>query len=474
MICRAIAIATLLLAVCRADPSATTRVRDLRSGSPSVRANAARCLGRIGDKAAVPALIEALRDSGSAVRREAAKALGFLKDARAVAPLVAALRDTDTNVRLYAAYALGEIKDPGAAPTLLKALDDPEWAVRDQAAWALRELHDPSLAAPLAAALRRKDADAAHIVWVLRHLGAGHAITAFSGLLDDPSPRVRLLAVGALRDLGGKAAIEPLIAAVGDADARVRFLALEALLETRDERAKKPIQALAAREKDPAVRAAAQQAALLMSRHPALIAHWSFDDRNTKVAKDIGGGGIDGEIHGCVPAPGKVKDALKFSKGKYIELGKPKAFPIANVPFTVMAWVKSTAPSGVVVARGGAWCGFSLYIKDGVAKFGIHRVKDDPSHIAAGRDQVVGPWVHLAAVVKSQCIELYVNGKLAASAKTPGYIPGNCGQGMAIGFDTGNSPAEICDHFQGVIDEVKVFGAALSPQEIAKQSKPDD
>ena len=61
------------------------------------------------------------------------------------------------------------------------------------------------------------------------------------------------------------------------------------------------------------------------------------------------------------------------------------------------------------------------------------RVKDGPGHIAAGREAVVGSWVHLAGVVKSDRIELYVNAKLAASAKTPGYIPSNCGQGMEIG-----------------------------------------
>jgi hypothetical protein len=134
-----------------------------------------------------------------------------------------------------------------------------------------------------------------------------------------------------------------------------------------------------------------------------------------------------------------------------------------------MAWVQSDALNGVVVARGGAFCGFSLYLMDGVAKFGIHREQEGPAYIAAGRENVVGPWVHLAGVVKSDRIELYVNGKLAATAKTPGYIPGNCGQGMEIGFDTANSPAEITDHFQGIIDEVKVYHAALSEEEINEQ-----
>jgi len=199
------------------------------------------------------------------------------------------------------------------------------------------------------------------------------------------------------------------------------------------------------------------------------VAHWSFDDRNAEVARDVTGSGADGEIRGCTPVEGKVGAALRFTKGNYIALGRPAELPIGGRPLTIMAWAKSDADNGVVIARGGAFCGFSLYIKDGVAKFGIHRMQEGPAYIATGREQVVGPWVHLAGVVKNDRIELYVNGKLAATAKTAGYIPGDCGQGMEIGFDESNSPAEITDNFEGIIDEVKVYHAALSEEEIAKQ-----
>ncbi|NQT52700.1 LamG domain-containing protein, partial [bacterium] len=149
-------------------------------------------------------------------------------------------------------------------------------------------------------------------------------------------------------------------------------------------------------------------------------------------------------------------------------LGKPAALSIAGVPFTVAAWVKTSAPNGVVVARGGAFCGYSLYVKDGLPKFGIHRVEDGPTYVAAGKDKLTAEWTHLAGVVRADRIEVYVNGTLAGSTKTKGYIPGNCGQGMEIGFDVSNSPAEITDPFVGIIDEVKVFNAALSADEIAK------
>ena len=76
---------------------------------------------------------------------------------------------------------------------------------------------------------------------------------------------------------------------------------------------------------------------------------------------------------------------------------------------------------------------------------------------------------HPPGVVKNDRVEVYVDGKLAGTTKTPGYIPGNCGQGMEIGFDVANSPAEITDNFEGILDEVKVYHAALTEKEIAEE-----
>jgi hypothetical protein len=265
--------------------------------------------------------------------------------------------------------------------------------------------------------------------------------------------------------------VPPLVAALEDRDPNVRLSAIEALHKAGDDRAKEPLEALFAWEQDSSVREAAEEALFQMSCEKNLAAHWPFDDRSTSVAKDVTGHGNDGKIQGCTPVEGKVGHALRFGQDKYIELGQPAGLPIAARPLTIMAWVKSDAPSGVVVVRGGAYCGFSLYIMDGVAKFGIYREQEGPAHIAAGRENVVGSWVHLAGVVRSDRVELYVNGKPAATEKTPGYIPGNCGQGMEIGFDTANSPAEIIDNFQGIIDEVKVYHAALSEEEIREQGR---
>jgi len=385
-----------------------------------------------------------------------------------VPALIESLRDDDANVRMYAAYALGEIRDARAADALLQTLRDAQWCVRDQAAWALRELRAPALADAYAALLQDEAVEVATATWILRSLGDEAALQAVSRLLQAPQPRARLRAVRALRELN-TAAVAPLLAALEDSDAAVRQSVVEALEKTPGPAVKQALTARMIVEPETPVRAAIER--LLRSAYPPAepAAWWSFDDQDSLTARDVTGRGNDGQIRGGTPVPGKVGAALKFATGSYVGLGKVPQLPMANQGLTVMAWVQSEADRGVVVARGGAFCGYSLYLLDGVAKFGIRREQEGPLYIAAGREPVRREWVHLAGVIRSDGIELYVNGKRAARTQTDGFMPGNAGQGMEIGGDLGNSPAEITDSFVGIIDEVKVYLTALSEEEIAEQ-----
>ncbi|MCL6540977.1 MAG: HEAT repeat domain-containing protein [Roseiflexus sp.] len=118
----------------------------------SVRREAARALGEIGDAAAVPGLLAAPRDAKWDVREAAAKALGQI-GAPAVPGLLAALGDADWRVRSAAAAALGEIGDAAAVPGLLAALGDADADVRRAAAEALGEIGDAAAVPGLLAAL---------------------------------------------------------------------------------------------------------------------------------------------------------------------------------------------------------------------------------------------------------------------------------------------------------------------------------
>lgn len=77
-------------------------------------------------------------DPYKSVRSEAARLLGVIGDARAILPLVAALRhDEYWSVRSNAATALGDIGDVQATAPLVAAVQDPHWNVRFNAVKAL-------------------------------------------------------------------------------------------------------------------------------------------------------------------------------------------------------------------------------------------------------------------------------------------------------------------------------------------------
>src|SRR5262245_34319779 len=138
-------------------------MRDLDRG---VRRRAVLTAGRIGEKAALPVLVELMNDQEPEVRQMSAFALGLLGDAGAVDRLVAALGDADSSVRGRAAEALGRIGDrraagnvaglvlqamPKGAPQLAVRGDDPSsptdpWIELRLALLALARFKDPAAA----------------------------------------------------------------------------------------------------------------------------------------------------------------------------------------------------------------------------------------------------------------------------------------------------------------------------------------
>jgi len=141
----------------RFAPEAVALFKDSANDDPRVRRYLALALGRLGDRAAVPALRETLdpnaADSETVIysiwalgtigdpaavpdlarfaasedrgyRKAAVHALGaFATDQAAHAALVTALTDATDDVRWNAAIALGRGGDPAAAPVLLQMLD---------------------------------------------------------------------------------------------------------------------------------------------------------------------------------------------------------------------------------------------------------------------------------------------------------------------------------------------------------------
>ena len=220
---------------------------------PDLRATAGVALERLGDPAAVPALIAATRRSSGeggeyyyydhrpegAVRVAAVHALGTLGSPDAVDPLVDAVHDPSDRVRLAAVRALAPLGTPRSVPHLLAARHD----VSDQVVEAATEAliaQDPDLMETVLLELfdGGSPVDLSKAALGLERLGSEAARSRLIAALREPDRDVRMTAAQALGHAGDHAAVlEPLIQALDDPDLQVRREAMLALAETGDPRA---------------------------------------------------------------------------------------------------------------------------------------------------------------------------------------------------------------------------------------------
>jgi HEAT repeat protein len=151
--------------------------------------------------AAVPTLVAELRGRAPSSATLAAKLLGELGDRRATLPLVAALEHDSAGgpIALAALAALPRLGDPAAVPALVRAAESPEVETRRAAFLALCTVADPGGEAVLEAGLADPDAQVRALAARLAGAIDAHAAApALAARLSDADPAVRDAAATAL------------------------------------------------------------------------------------------------------------------------------------------------------------------------------------------------------------------------------------------------------------------------------------
>jgi arylsulfatase A len=137
-------------------------------------------------------------------------------------------------------------------------------------------------------------------------------------------------------------------------------------------------------------------------------------------------------------------------------LGQGEAPQIAGKPLTISAEVQPESTEGVIMAQGGSFNGYALYLHEGKPVFTV-RVVGEVSTISAP-EKPSGRFRVEARLARDGGLSLSVDGKTVANGKAAGVIPAQPHEDFCVGFDNGRPVGDYDGkaHFRGTISGLKV------------------
>jgi LruC domain-containing protein len=137
---------------------------------------------------------------------------------------------------------------------------------------------------------------------------------------------------------------------------------------------------------------------------------------------------------------------------------------------TLMAWVKTLENKTAKIVQKGDWDGYGLGIDKWNGWFG-HIMFQDGNKVSLKWQEgtpLLDEWYNLVLTYDGQTLKFYVNGLLKNSEQVEGLMKVNS-RSFSIGSDNGRQK-----FFNGSIDEVYLYGTALSADEILNYYQQED
>lgn len=224
----------------------------------------------------------------------------------------------------------------------------------------------------------------------------------------------------------------------------------------------------------PAAMAALSLPAQAAPTGPVPIAHWSFDEARDHEWPDESGNGhhatVQGAAEALAPTSGLFSGAVSFKGSHRLSAGNPEGFAsLAQLTFSV--WVKPDRfdrYNEIFRKEDGAdRLLFSFQEQGTVLALGLNvggyvecDASIDPALLLDGL------WHHCAATFDQATMRVYLDGREVGTLKRPGTIRSGGGAPACIGSSNGG------ECFQGAMDDLRVYAAALGPEDIQRLYAP--
>jgi len=203
-----------------------------------------------------------------------------------------------------------------------------------------------------------------------------------------------------------------------------------------------------------------------------LVGYWGFDEGSGSIAYDSSGYSNNGSTTMASWTKGKIGGALSFDgTDDYVDAGNGASLNVTNI--TISSWFKVTsylAASNPRIISKPAQAGhsdpyevYSLQFPTASSFNYTMRISVDGTDydVDSGLSPSTGQWHHGVATFDGTNVKLYIDGILLKTESHPGSITTSI-------YDVyiGDYPRATGCHFNGLIDEVRIYNRALSADEV--------
>src|SRR6266540_787980 len=199
-----------------------------------------------------------------------------------------------------------------------------------------------------------------------------------------------------------------------------------------------------------------------------LVGHWKLDEGSGIIVADSSANGNNGTLtNGTAWVSGWISNALSFDGvDDYVEVPNSSNLGI-TADITLAAWIKRATLGnyGAVVSKtdGNSICDYDLYFVGGANTLHFYADGQSPQETISIGAVSDTEWHHVAVTRSGETVAFYIDGAPAGTATVSGESADNPIP-LRIGTD---GPGYSADSMlSGLIDEVRVYARALSPQEI--------